>query len=79
MEYLGNVGPDGYDHVVLRGAPDKGIFTAFWLREGRVLAGMHANDWDAMDSIRQIVAGRRPVAGLEDESVALSEVAANPG
>jgi NADPH-dependent 2,4-dienoyl-CoA reductase/sulfur reductase-like enzyme len=79
MEYLGNVGPDGYDHIVVRGTPDKGTFTAFWLREGRVLAGMHANDWDAMDSIRQIVAGRRPVAGLEDESVALSEVAANLG
>jgi NADPH-dependent 2,4-dienoyl-CoA reductase/sulfur reductase-like enzyme len=79
MEYLGNVGPDGYDHVVVRGTPDKGTFTAFWLREGRVLAGMHANDWDAMDSIRQIVGGQRPVAGLEDESVALSEVAANLG
>jgi NADPH-dependent 2,4-dienoyl-CoA reductase/sulfur reductase-like enzyme len=79
MEYLGNVGPDGYDHIVVRGTPDKGTFTAFWLREGRVLAGMHANDWDAMDSIRQIVGGQRPVAGLEDESVALSEVAANLG
>ena len=79
MEYLGNVGPDGYDHVVLRGTPEKGTFTAFWLREGRVLAGMHANDWDAMDSIRQIVGGQRPVAGLEDESVALSQAAANLG
>ena len=79
MEYLGNVGPDGYDRVVLRGTPEKGTFTAFWLREGRVLAGMHANDWDAMDSIRQIVGGQRPVAGLEDESVALSQAAANLG
>ena len=79
MEYLGNVGPDGYDHIVLRGTPDKGTFTAFWLREGRVLAGMHANDWDAMDSIRQIVGAQRPVAGLEDESVALSQAAANLG
>jgi 3-phenylpropionate/trans-cinnamate dioxygenase ferredoxin reductase component len=79
MEYLGNVGPDGYDHVVLRGTPDKGTFTAFWLREGRVLAGMHANDWDAMDSIRRIVGGQGPVTGLEDESVAVSQAAANLG
>jgi hypothetical protein len=26
-----------------------------WLRGSEVLAGMHANDWDAMDSIRKIV------------------------
>ena len=24
MEYLGNVGPDGYDHMVLRGTPEQG-------------------------------------------------------
>jgi NADPH-dependent 2,4-dienoyl-CoA reductase/sulfur reductase-like enzyme len=79
MEYLGHVGPDGYDHVVVRGTPEKGIFTAFWLREGRVLAGMHANDWDAMGPIRQIVAGQGAVAGLDDESVPLVRVAANLG
>ena len=56
MEYVGNIGPDGYDQVVLRGEPEQGAFTAFWLRDGRVLAGMHANDWDAMDPIRKIVA-----------------------
>lgn len=77
MEYLGNVGPDGYDQVILRGTPEKGIFTAFWLREGRVLAGMHANDWDAMGPIRQIVGRHGLAAGLEDESVALAQVAAN--
>lgn len=77
MEYLGNVGPDGYDQVVLRGTPEKAIFTAFWLREGRVLAGMHANDWDAMGPIRRIVAAQGPVTGLGDESVSLEQVAAN--
>ena len=61
MEYLGNVGPDGYDQVVLRGKPAEGTFTAFWLREGRVLAGMHANDWDAMDPIRKIVGAHHGV------------------
>lgn len=77
MEYLGNIGPDGYDQVVLRGTPEKAIFTAFWLSEGRVLAGMHANEWDAMGPIRRIVAAQGPVAGLDDESVSLEQVAAN--
>jgi 3-phenylpropionate/trans-cinnamate dioxygenase ferredoxin reductase subunit len=77
MEYLGNVGPDGYDQVVLRGVPDAGIFTAFWLREGRVLAGMHANDWEAMGPIRHIVRAGKKVDHLEDESVSLAEIAAS--
>jgi 3-phenylpropionate/trans-cinnamate dioxygenase ferredoxin reductase component len=79
MEYVGNVGPDGYDRVILRRTPEKENFTAFWLREGRVLAGMHANDWDAMDPIRQIVDQQGVVAGLDDESVPLTEIADNLG
>ena len=27
-------------------------FTAFWLRGGRVLAGMHVNDWDVQTTSR---------------------------
>ena len=77
LEYVGNVGPDGYDQVVLRGKPDEGAFTAFWLKAGRVLAGMHANDWDAMDPIRRIVARQRVVPRLDDESLSLTEVADN--
>jgi 3-phenylpropionate/trans-cinnamate dioxygenase ferredoxin reductase component len=75
MEYVGNVGPDGYDEVVLRGEPEEGTFTAFWLKAGRVLAGMHANDWDAIDPIRRIVARQRAVPRLDDESLSLTEVA----
>ena len=56
MEYVGNVGPDGYDQVVLRGDVAGRVFTAFWVKDGRVVAGMHANDWDAIDPIRAIVA-----------------------
>jgi 3-phenylpropionate/trans-cinnamate dioxygenase ferredoxin reductase component len=55
MEYVGSVGPDGYDRVVLRGGPDGDAFTAFWLQGDQVLAGMHANDWDAIDDVRRIV------------------------
>jgi NADPH-dependent 2,4-dienoyl-CoA reductase/sulfur reductase-like enzyme len=79
MEYLGNVGPDGYDRVVLRGTPEEGTFTAFWLKQGRVLAGMHANDWDAMGPIRQIVDQPGVVADLGDETVPLTAIAENLG
>ena len=51
------------------------ILTAFWVRNDRVVAGMHLNDWDAMDSIRLIVRGQRVVSDLDDESVSLAQIA----
>ncbi|MEP6817518.1 MAG: FAD-dependent oxidoreductase [Marmoricola sp.] len=75
MEYVGSIGAHGYDQVVLRGFPAEEAFSAFWLREGRVLAGMHANDWDAIDPIRQIVGTSPDLAALTDEGVPLSEIA----
>jgi NADPH-dependent 2,4-dienoyl-CoA reductase/sulfur reductase-like enzyme len=74
MEYVGSVGPDGYDDVVLRGDPDGRVFTAFWLRDGQVLAGMQVNDWDATDAIRDLVGTKVDAARLRDESVALGDV-----
>jgi hypothetical protein len=35
------------------------LFTAFWLKDSRVVAGMHVNDWDAIDPIRASVAAGR--------------------
>jgi 3-phenylpropionate/trans-cinnamate dioxygenase ferredoxin reductase subunit len=78
MEYVGSVGPEGYDEVVLRDSAD-GVFNAFWLQEGRVLAGMHVNDWDAIGPIRQLVGTHPDVAALRDTAVPLAEVAAPPG
>ncbi|QNN54620.1 NAD(P)/FAD-dependent oxidoreductase [Nocardioides mesophilus] len=77
MEYVGHVGAQGYDAVVVRGEPSAGSdpFTAFWLREGRVLAGMQANDWDATDAIRALVGRSVDVPSLQDTSVPLSELA----
>jgi NADPH-dependent 2,4-dienoyl-CoA reductase/sulfur reductase-like enzyme len=75
MEYVGSVGPDGYDQVVLRGDVPGRVFTAFWLEGRRVVAGMHANDWDAIDPIRAIVAsGEVDLAALRDASVPLGEL-----
>jgi 3-phenylpropionate/trans-cinnamate dioxygenase ferredoxin reductase component len=75
MEYVGSVGPDGYDEVVLRGDVPGGVFTAFWLKEGKVLAGMHANDWDATDAVRSIVDAQQvDLAGLRDRDVRLDDL-----
>jgi NADPH-dependent 2,4-dienoyl-CoA reductase/sulfur reductase-like enzyme len=60
MEYVGSVGPDGYDEVVIDGDTDGSrTFTAFWVKDGVVVAGMHANDWDASDRVRETVGKRR--------------------
>jgi 3-phenylpropionate/trans-cinnamate dioxygenase ferredoxin reductase component len=55
MEYSGYVAPGGYDQVVFRGDPVGGEFLAFWLFEGRVLAGMNVNVWDVQDDIQALV------------------------
>ena len=55
MEYVGSVGPEGYDDVVVRPGNDAGALTAYWLRGGIVQAAMQANDWDASDSLWQAV------------------------
>ena len=73
-EYIGNVGPDGYDEVVLRGDVDKRVFTAFWVQGDRVLAGMQVNDWDATDAVRALVGRTVDPARLRDENVPLTEI-----
>jgi 3-phenylpropionate/trans-cinnamate dioxygenase ferredoxin reductase component len=76
MEYVGHVGPEGYDEVVLRGDVAGRVFTAFWLKDGAVVAGMHANDWDAIDPVRRIVeTGAVDLAALRDARVTLVDVA----
>ena len=74
MEYVGSVGPEGFDEVVLRGDP-AGTFAAFWLRGGRILAGMHVNDWDAIDPIRALVGESVDAGKLGDEAIGLAELA----
>ncbi len=77
MEYAGYVGRDGYDEVVFRGDPATHEFVAFWLRDGKVLAGMNANVWDVNEHIQALVASGAPISSqrLADESVELAELA----
>ncbi|BDO42052.1 pyridine nucleotide-disulfide oxidoreductase [Cellulomonas sp. NTE-D12] len=76
IEYVGSIGPDGYDEVVLRGDVAGRRFTAFWVNGDRVVAGMHANDRDAIEPVRRIVtAGRVDLGRLRDSRSPLDEIA----
>ena len=75
MEYVGHVGREGYDEVVIRGDLGSRVFTAFWLRGDRVVAGMHANDWDAIDTVRGWV-GRTADPRFRDAATPLPEPSA---
>jgi 3-phenylpropionate/trans-cinnamate dioxygenase ferredoxin reductase subunit len=75
MEYNGYA--TDWDRVVLRGDPSARDFIAFWLRDGRVLAGMNANIWDQGDAIKAIIRGGATVDtdALADPSVPLDDLA----
>ena len=54
MEYAGLHAPG--DELVVRGSLDAPPFQAFWLGpDGRVTAGMHVDDWDAIEPIKQLM------------------------
>jgi 3-phenylpropionate/trans-cinnamate dioxygenase ferredoxin reductase component len=74
MEFSGHAVPGGYDQVVARGDVGKRQFIAFWLREGRVLAGMNVNVWDVTETIQHLIRSGRPVdpEALADPSVPLA-------
>ncbi|GHB34310.1 ferredoxin [Streptomyces viridiviolaceus] len=55
MEYSGWAPPGSYDQVVIRGDAAKREFIAFWVKEGRVLAGMNVNVWDVTDTVQQLI------------------------
>ncbi len=77
MEYIGHAPRGSYDDVVLRGDVAGRTFQAFWLREGRPVAGMHVNMWDdGIGPIEELVRSRRTVdpARLADPEIPLAEV-----
>jgi 3-phenylpropionate/trans-cinnamate dioxygenase ferredoxin reductase subunit len=78
MEYRGRA--PRWDRVVFRGAPDSGEFLAFWLQDGRVLAGMNVNVWDVGDDIEALIRSRAQVDldRLADPDVPLTEVSPRP-
>ncbi|AWW39714.1 MULTISPECIES: NAD(P)/FAD-dependent oxidoreductase [Streptomyces] len=61
MEYSGWAPPGSYDQVVIRGDAGKREFIAFWLSEGRVLAGMNVNVWDVTEHVQKLIRSRAEV------------------
>jgi 3-phenylpropionate/trans-cinnamate dioxygenase ferredoxin reductase subunit len=75
MEYAGHA--TDWDEVVLRGDVDAREFIAFWLKDGRVLAGMNVNVWDVTDDIQALIRSRAQVDqdGLRDPGTELKSLA----
>ncbi|WP_060884803.1 NAD(P)/FAD-dependent oxidoreductase [Streptomyces caniscabiei] len=61
MEYSGWAPPGSYDQVLIRGDAGKREFIAFWVKEGRVLAGMNVNVWDVTEPIQKLIRSRARV------------------
>jgi 3-phenylpropionate/trans-cinnamate dioxygenase ferredoxin reductase subunit len=77
IEYAGFVGPDGYDEVVFRGDVPGREFIAFYVKDGKVIAGLNANVWDVSDKIQAIIRSGNTVdrSQLADPSVSLDSLA----
>ncbi|MFC9154958.1 NAD(P)/FAD-dependent oxidoreductase [Streptomyces bauhiniae] len=76
LEYSGWAPPGSYDQVVLRGDAGKREFIAFWVREGRVLAGMNVNVWDVTEHIQRLIrsGAEVDVEALADPHVPLASL-----
>ena len=74
MEYTGHAVE--WDDVVIRGDLARREFIAFWLRGGRVLAGMNVNVWGVTGDIEALIRSSEPVdaARLADAEVALGDL-----
>jgi 3-phenylpropionate/trans-cinnamate dioxygenase ferredoxin reductase subunit len=77
MEYAGHSAPG--DEVVFRGDPAAREFIAFWLRDGRVTAGMNVNVWDVNEHLQELVRSGATVDAdrLRDPDVPLDELASS--
>ena len=59
MEYFGHPGAGGFDDLRLEPGPSDDAFSAYWSRDGRLVAAMHVNEWDRSEELRERVrAGR---------------------
>ena len=76
MECSGLPTPGSYDQVVYRGDRSSLEFIAFWLKNGRLIAGMNVNIWDVTDDIQSLIRSNRPLdpSRLSDPAIPLSEI-----
>jgi hypothetical protein len=75
MEYTGLAAQA--NQVVLRGDSGASELLAFWMREGRVVAGMSLNVWAVTEPIQALIRSRAPVDArtLADTDVPLEDLA----
>ncbi|MEV4927185.1 NAD(P)/FAD-dependent oxidoreductase [Streptomyces roseoverticillatus] len=80
LEYSGYAPPGSYDQVVCRGDVGKREFIAFWLAEGRLLAGMNVNVWDVTDTVQKLIRSGAPLdpEALADPAVPLDALLPSP-
>ena len=71
MEYSGHA--TDWDRIVFRGDPAEREFIVFWLRDGRVLAGMNVNVWDVAETIRGLIGHPVDEGRLADPDVPLEQ------
>ena len=76
MEYTGHAGPGEADQLVVRGDLASREFVAFWLRSGRLLAGMNVNVWDVTEDIDRLIRAGVPLDAdrLADPGVPLADL-----
>ncbi len=76
MECAGLPSPGSYDQVAYRGDRAGLEFIAFWLSEGRLVAGMNVNVWDVNQDIQTLIRSARvlDVTRLTDPTIPLPEV-----
>ena len=76
MECSGLPLPGSYDQIVYRGDSSRLEFIAFWLNEGRLVAGMNVNVWDVATDIEALIRSNRPLdpARLSDPAIPLRDV-----
>lgn len=73
MEYSGFGALTKDAQLVIRGDLAKREFIAFWVLDGRVVAGMNVNIWDVQDAVKDLIASRRTLdtAALADPQTPL--------
>jgi 3-phenylpropionate/trans-cinnamate dioxygenase ferredoxin reductase subunit len=74
MEYGGYA--TEWDEVVFRGDVDAREFIAFWIKDGRLAAGMNVNVWDVNEPIRALIGSGAQVAPerLRDPDVPIEDL-----
>jgi 3-phenylpropionate/trans-cinnamate dioxygenase ferredoxin reductase component len=74
VEYVGYVPREHLDSVVVRGDLAERRAVVLWHDRGRVLGGMHLNEWDSTDHLRALVGRSVDVARLEDSDVGIADL-----